>query len=114
MFFDNKAIFHSNPNNPGIEIEPVYCQNQGKYISFQAKYFDKLDYFKIKHSCEKAVKYYNSNLDAIYLFCNKDINKESQTYKNIVLLLKDNGIELIVISNQEILNKVSNANSCIK
>lgn len=108
MFFDNKAIFHSNPNNPGIEIEPVYCQNQGKYISFQAKYFDKLDYFKIKHSCEKAVKYYNSNLDAIYLFCNKDINKESQTYKNIVLLLKDNGIELIVISNQEILNKVSN------
>lgn len=44
MFFDNKAIFHSNPNNPGIEIEPVYCQNKGKYISFQAKYFDKLDY----------------------------------------------------------------------
>lgn len=108
MFFDNKAIFHSNPNNPGIEIEPVYCQNKGKYISFQAKYFDKLDYSKIKHSCEKAVKYYKSNLDAIYLFCNKDINKKSQTYKNIELLLKGNDIELIVISNQEILNKVSN------
>ena len=67
MFFDNKAIFHSNPNNPGIEIEPVYCQNKGKYISFQAKYFDKLDYSKIKHSCEKAVKYYKSNLDIYFV-----------------------------------------------
>lgn len=107
IFFNNKAIFHSNPNNPGIEIEPVYDETQNKYISFQAKYFDKLNYSQIKHSFEKAVNHYKNNLDVIYLFCNKDMSTKSQSYKDIVSLLNNNGIELIVISNQEILNKVS-------
>lgn len=107
IIFNNKAIFHSNPNNPGIEIEPVYDKSQNKYVSFQAKYFDKLNYSQIKHSFEKAVKYYKNNLDVIYLFCNKDISTKSKSYKDIVSLLNNNGIELIVISNQEILNKIS-------
>ena len=39
FFFDGKEIFHSDHNNPGIEVLPVKYEKSGKRISFQAKYF---------------------------------------------------------------------------
>ena len=31
---------HSNPNNPGLEVEPIYDEKNSRWISFQAKYFE--------------------------------------------------------------------------
>jgi len=72
-FFDGKQYLHSDPNNPGIEVLPVINPKNGKKISFQAKYFETMDYGQILHSCKKAVEYYAGNLDQIYLYCNKDV-----------------------------------------
>lgn len=48
---------HSNPNNPGIESEPILDEENDRYIGYQAKFFDKdADYNQIKESAEKAVK----------------------------------------------------------
>ena len=47
---------HSNPNNPGIESEPILDEENDRYIGYQAKFFDKdADYNQIKESAEKAV-----------------------------------------------------------
>jgi len=64
-FFENKAFFHSNPNNPGIEIEPIFCKTTKERISFQPKYFSKqLDYSQILHSAEKVVEHYAGQIDS--------------------------------------------------
>lgn len=42
FFFDGKGLFHSDPNNPGIEIMPIFHKESRKQISFQAKYFASL------------------------------------------------------------------------
>ena len=69
---------HSNPNNPGIESEPILDEENDRYIGYQAKFFDKdADYNQIKESAEKAVKHYKGRLDVIYLFCN-NFNKNIQ------------------------------------
>ena len=85
-FLDSKTISHSNPNNPGVEIEPIMDKNSGKMISFQSKYFDCLNpgcYTQIRHSAEKAIKYYGKGLDRIYLYCNKDLTTTSKSYNDI-------------------------------
>ena len=46
-FFGGTAHFHSNPNNPGVEIEPIYHKETEKRISFQSKYFTSTDYDQI-------------------------------------------------------------------
>ena len=39
---------HSNPNNPGIESEPILDEQNNKYIGYQAKFFDNnVDYSQI-------------------------------------------------------------------
>mgnify|MGYP003295074818 CR=1 FL=1 len=73
FFFCGRALLHSDPNNPGVEVIPVLEPQSSKHISFQAKYFSALDYSQIMHSAEKAVKYYAGQLDVIYLYCNKDL-----------------------------------------
>ena len=98
-------FFHSNSNNPGIEIEPV-DNGKGKKVSFQAKYFSEINYPQIMHSAEMAVKYYNGQLDIIYLYCNQDINTTSKPYQNIVAVLSAARIQLEIITNNEILNIV--------
>lgn len=35
------VILHSNPNHPGVEVNPVLSRNGNESISFQAKFFDK-------------------------------------------------------------------------
>ena len=59
---------HSNPNNPGVESEPILDEQNGKYIGYQAKFFDNnVDYGQIKSSAQKAIKEYKGTLDIIYL-----------------------------------------------
>ena len=108
-FLDSKTISHSNPNNPGVEIEPIMDKNSGKMISFQSKYFDCLNpgcYTQIRHSAEKAIKHYGKGLDRIYLYCNKDLTTTSKSYNDIVSLLQTANIELELISNNSILDEV--------
>ena len=33
---------HANPNNYGLETEPVYDEFNKRWIGFQAKYYDKM------------------------------------------------------------------------
>ena len=106
FFFDGKAILHSDPNNPGIEVVPIYHPDSDKWISFQAKYFSTIDYGQIKHSAETAVGHYAGQLDVIYLYCNKDVTTTSQSYITIEGILSAAGIKIIPITNQEVLTQV--------
>lgn len=106
FFFDGKELLQSNPNNPGIEVNPVFHNASNKKISFQAKYFDSVDYEQIKASAQMAVKHYAGSLDVIYLYCNKDVTVTAKAYKSILGVLKPAGIDLVPITNQEILNQV--------
>lgn len=105
-FFDGEGLFHSDPNNPGIEIVPVIHEKSGQRISFQAKYFSTTNYSQIKHSAEKAIQYYAGKLDIIYLYCNKDLTTTSKSYQDICNLLSSRNISLIPITNQAILNQI--------
>ena len=107
FFDDSNVILHSNPNNPGIEIEPVFCDKLNKSISFQSKYFDTIDYGNIQHSAKETVKYYSGQIDICYLYSNKDLNTKSKGYEDAKKILNDSGIELVSITNQEILEQVS-------
>ena len=106
FFFDGKELLQSIPNNPGIEVNPVFHNASNKKISFQAKYFDSVDYEQIKASAQMAVKHYAGSLDVIYLYCNKDVTVTAKAYKSILGVLKPAGIDLVPITNQEILNQV--------
>ncbi|MCD8231852.1 MAG: hypothetical protein LUD14_08575 [Clostridiales bacterium] len=112
-FLDSKAIPHSNPNNPGVEVLPILEAphpdgSKQRRISFQAKYFDKsVDYSQIKKSMRQAIKHYRNKFDVIYLFCNKTLTTTSKGYKDTEALLKQSGIELCPISNVELLDMVS-------
>ena len=102
----NKYI-HSNPNNPGIESEPILDEINNRYIGYQAKFFDNaVDYSQIKESAEKAVKHYKGNLDIIYLFCNKALTTTCESYKSIEKLLNDASITLQPITDTTILDLV--------
>ena len=106
FFFAGKGLFHSDPNNPGIEIVPIFHKESGKMISFQAKYFSSVDYSQIKHSAEKAIQYYAGKLDVIYLYCNKDLTTSSKPYQDIYNLLASKNIALVPITNHAILDQV--------
>lgn len=106
FFFDGKGVFHSDPSNPGIEIVPMLHKESEQRISFQAKYFSTIDYSQIKHSAEKAIQHYSGKLDAIYLYCNKDLTTTSNSYQDIYNLLSAQNISLVPITNQAILDQV--------
>ena len=106
FFFNGKELLHSEPNNPGIEVLPVYHEDSKKRISFQAKFFGEMDYEQIKHSAQTAVNHYAGALDVIYLYCNKDVTTTSKAYQAVVSILNDDGIQIIPITNQEILTQV--------
>lgn len=98
---------HSNPNNPGIESEPILDEVNNRYIGYQAKFFDNsVDYNQIKESAQKAVKHYKGKLDLIYLFCNKPLTTTCDSYKDIEKLLNDAGIALQPITDTTILDIV--------
>ena len=109
-FLSQNKLFkyvHSNPNNPGIESEPILDEVNSRYIGYQAKFFDgNAAYDQIKESAQKAVKYYKGELDCIYLFCNKPLTTTCASYKSIEKLLNDAGIELQPITDTTILDLV--------
>lgn len=107
-YLNNINTYHSNSNNPGVEIEPVLTES-GKRISFQSKYFEKLDsscYLQIQHSADRTIKFYSGKLDVLYLYCNLDLTTTSKTYVKTVNDLKNHGIQLVLISNNTILDQV--------
>lgn len=98
---------HSNPNNPGIEAEPILDERTNQYIGFQVKFFDtSVDYGQILHSMEKALQYYTGKLSHIVLYCNKVITSTSKSYINIVELLKKNNITIELVTDSAILDAV--------
>lgn len=99
------TILVSEPNHAGVEVKPVLSKD-GKVISFQSKYFTgKIQYSKIKKSVKETVKKYNHSLDIWYLYTNRSLS-ECPSYNDIVKILKDNGTEITVISNDEILTTI--------
>ncbi len=109
LFFNGSGLFHSNSNNPGVEIEPVFSAVVQKRISFQSKYFDRtVGYSQIKESAQKTVEYYKGTIDEVYLFSNLDINTSTKTFLDTKQLLSDANINLIILSNDTILDKVFN------
>lgn len=102
----NRTV-HCNPNNPGVEADPILNKKSGKWISFQAKYFDSnVDYEQIKHSAEKIVEYYSGKLDIVYLFCNKPISIFATGYQRSVDILSNANITIELITDTAILDLV--------
>jgi len=97
----------ANPNNPGLETEPIFDETRNIYIGFQAKYFDNNpDYRNINDSARKIVKYYKGRIDLVFLFCNKDLASGSlETARSV---LGEAGIELVLVTGNTILDRVRN------
>lgn len=95
------------PNNPGVEVEPVWNRNNEKRISYQSKFFDNsTDYQQILHSVEETVKHYAGQLDCVYLYCNKKLTPTAKPYVKAKGILQANNIELILVCDDEILDQV--------
>ncbi len=101
---------HANPNNYGLETEPIYDETNQRWIGFQAKFFDNdIDYSQIKQSAEKIVEYYTGKdglVDLVYLFCNKPIATTAKGYVDTLDLLKSKNITLQLITDNAILDLV--------
>ena len=94
---------HSNPNNPGIETEPILDEVNNRLVGFQAKYFDtRVDYNEILSSAKKTVDYYAGKVDLVYLFCNKPLKSDAKGIVESKLILKSVGISLELITNETI------------
>lgn len=105
---DKKGIcLHSNPNNPGLETDPVYNEETEERIGFQVKFFDSsIGYAQIKKSAEKIIEHYLGKVDKVYLFCNKEITSSSKQYEETVDLLREEGIEIQLVTDTAILDFV--------
>ena len=98
---------HANPNNYGLETEPIFDENRQLWIGFQAKFFDgDVDYTQIKHSAEKIVEYYTGKVDLVFLFCNKEITSTAKSFVSTVNLLKQANIDIQLITDKTILDLV--------
>ena len=105
QFVSEAQIIHANPNNAGIECEPIVRISDGKRISFQSKFFENsIGYSQIKDSMDKAATQYAGQIDIIYLYCNKSITIKSSAYTAIVDALKQNSIEIIPVCNEAVLS----------
>lgn len=111
--FAGNQLLHTNNATPGIEVLPVLepVHEDGaprKKISFQAKYFEQgsADYGQVKKSFKAAVDHFKGELDVVYFFCNKVLTTTSKGYKSIEKLLNDAGIELVPISDVDLLDLV--------
>lgn len=111
---ENKQFryLHANPNNHGLETEPVYDETNKRWIGFQAKFFDHdVDYGQIKHSAEKTVEYYTGKegiVDLVFFFCNKPITSTAKGYTNAVEVLKKANIDVQLITDTAILDLIRN------
>ena len=90
-----------------MKQNPIFNKKSGKWISFQAKYFDSnVDYEQIKRSAEKIVEYYSGKLDIVYLFCNKPISIFATGYQRSVDILSNANITIELITDTAILDLV--------
>ena len=96
---------HANPNNAGIETEPIYDELNSRWIGFQAKFFDNnVDYTQILESAKTTIKNYKNRLNHVFLFCNKPLTSRSlETTRNALLSA---GITLELITDNAILDLV--------
>lgn len=103
---------HSNPNNPGLETEPVFDEQNKQWIGFQAKYFENdVDYDQIKHSANQIIAHYTGRdgfVDLVYLFSNKPISSKAKGYIDTVNLLSKHNIDVQLITDDAILDLVRN------
>lgn len=103
---------HANPNNPGLEAEPIYDEINKRWIGFQAKFFDgAVDYSQIRKSAEKTIKYYTGkvgNVDLVFLFSNKPITVTAHGYVETIKLLEASNIKVQLITDTTILDLVLN------
>lgn len=98
---------HCNPNNAGLESDPVYDEENHRWIGYQAKFFDtRPGYDQILHSAKKTVERYSGKVDHVFLFCNKQLSVEADNYKKAVDLLKEHNISLEPITGDTILDQV--------
>ncbi|WOO38095.1 hypothetical protein R2R35_06225 [Anaerocolumna sp. AGMB13020] len=101
----NRSV-HSNPNNAGIESEPVYDETNQRWIGYQAKFFDdRPGYDQILHSAEKTVKHYVGKVDHIFLYSNKHLSVDASDYRKAVDHLASNNITLELITGDTILDQ---------
>lgn len=112
-YLNNAVEIHSNHNTPGIEVLPVleperFDGKPRRRISFQAKYAEqpKYAYAEFKKSAYQTVRYFRNELDCVYLFCNKTLTTTGKAYKNIEKIYIDAGIQVVPISNNELLDLV--------
>ena len=96
---------HSNPNNPGLETEPVFDEINKRWVGFQAKYFDvRADYTQIKDSANMVVKHYAGKVEHVFLYSNKELTTGSLT--EVVGILNKANISLELITDNAILDLV--------
>ena len=96
---------HSNPNNPGLEADPIFDEGNNRWIGFQAKFFENtVDFAQIKHSAQMIVEYYSGRVNHVFLFCNKPLMTKSLDETNQILRRADITLELI--TNDAILDLV--------
>ena len=105
-FCPEMTVLRSNPNHPGIEADPVIIKN-GKKASFQAKHFkNNVSYKDIEGSIDKILEWYTSGMDEVYLFCNKNITRNCDSFKRIEAKLSEKNIQVVIVSDEEIIEMV--------
>ena len=98
---------HSNPNNPGLETEPIYDEKNKRRIGFQVKFFEgNVDYTQILKSVKQIIVHYTGKVDHVFLFCNKSLDVKAKGFKDAHMLLQEQNIVLEPIANDSILDLV--------
>ena len=106
-FAPSDGILLSAANNPGLETEPIV--KNGKRLGFQCKFFkNRVNYAQIRHSADMIIKYYANKVDVVYLFCNKDISINADSFKSAEDVLHESNITLKLVTNDNILDRVRN------
>lgn len=87
---------HANPNNVGLETEPILNETINRKVGFQAKFFDGVaDYRDIEDSASKIVTYYEGQVDIVYLFSNKPLTTSSLSKTKDILTAAKINLQLI-------------------
>lgn len=105
----NRSVHYlrSNPNNAGLETDPIYDEKSKRWIGFQAKYYSgRPNYNDILDSAKKIVAMYKGKVNHVYLYCNKKITDTSTEYLRTVELLRENGITIEDVTDDIILDRV--------
>lgn len=110
---------NANPNNPGIEMPPVFDPNSGKNVGFQAKYikFDTNNdtfYRELEKSVDQTIYYYVDEAESknrpriteFYFYCNRTVSTERTAYERVTNKMSAKGIRIILVCNEVILDDV--------